>query len=239
MDYELGRPGWPAGVTTVVDLAPEANVIDLGAGTGKLTRLLAAAFGHVVAVEPAEAMRRLLLTECPGVEALAGTAEKVHLPDASVEAVFVGQAFQHFDEERAIAEVARVLRPGGALVLLWNLPAGPWRPPSAAGAEEVLSKRMPSVDYIPLDLGGPDASSGWEPAVTVSPFEPFRATVLPNPQALDRDGLVAFYATMGWIADLPDHERLPLLEQVRARLDSERYERTWETHVHWTRLPHP
>ena len=234
-DYERGRPGWPAEVVDVADLPSAATVLDLGAGTGKLTRLLVAAFGRVLAVEPADAMRGLLVKLCRQAEALAGSAEQIPLPDGSVDAVFVAQAFHTFDDERALSEIARVLRPGGALVLMWNVPAGPWQP-STAAAEEVLNERMPSnLDYIPLDLGGPLASSGWQPAVAESPFEPFQATVLPNPQTLGRDGLVTFYATMGWIADLPDDERLPLLDEVRSRLAAGAYRRLWETHVHWTR----
>ena len=234
-EYERGRPGWPGGVPTVVDLPAAAVVLDLGAGTGKLTRVLAPAFERVVVVEPAEAMRSVLTQRCPGVEAFPGTAEAIPLPDRSVDAVFCGQAFHAFDDERAIPEIARVLRPGGALVLLWNLPAGPWEP-STAEAEELLGERMPEVPYIPLDLGGPHASSGWQPAVAASPFERFRATVLRNPQTLDREALVSFYATMGWIADLPDEERLPLLDSVRSLLKADRYSRLWETHVHWARL---
>jgi hypothetical protein len=129
-----------------------------------------------------------------------------------------------------------VLRPGGALVLMWNLPAGPWEP-SAAAAEALLTERMPNdLDHIPLDLGGPRASDDWRPAGADSPFEPFQATALPNPQTLDREGLVAYFASMGWLADLPDEERLPLLDQVRSLLTDTEYRRRWETHVHWTRV---
>lgn len=231
-DYERGRPGWPRGVIEIGNVPPTATVLDLGAGTGKLTRLLLPCFARVVAVEPADGMRRILARVCAGVEALPGTAEAIPLADRSVDAVFVAQAFHTFDEARAIPEIGRVLRPGGVLVLMWNLPEGPWQP-SAEAAEEVLRDRMPPVDYIPLDLGGPDAWSGWQPAVVNSPFEQFRATVVPNPQRLDRDGLVAFYATMGWLADLPDQERLPLLDEVRSRLSADVYERAWEAHVHW------
>jgi hypothetical protein len=67
--------------------------------------------------------------------------------------------------------------------------------------------------------------------------EPFHAKVLPNPQTLEPDGPLAFYATMGWLADLPDDERLPLLDEVRSRLDARAYQRLWETNVHWTRIP--
>ena len=158
------------------------------------------------------------------------------MADASVDAVYAAQAFHWFDESAAVTEIARVLRPGGALVLMWNRPAGPWEP-STDAAERVLTERMPEdLDHIPLDLGGPHAASGWRPAVAESPFVPFTATVLPNPQTLDPDGLVAFYASMGWLADLPDEERLPLLSGVRSRLTAPEYQRLWESHVHWTRL---
>jgi SAM-dependent methyltransferase len=220
----------------VAGLPSTASVLDLGAGTGKLTRLLVSEFDRVVAVEPAEEMRRLLVADCPAAVALSGSGQEIPMAGASVDAVYAAQAFHWFDDERAIAEIARVLRPGGALVLMWNRPAGPWKP-SADAAEKVLSERMPEdLDHIPLDLGGPHASSGWLPAVAESPFEPFTATVLPNPQTLDRDGLVAFYASMGWLADLPDEERLPLLSEVRSRLTAREYRRLWESHVHWTQL---
>ena len=236
-DYERGRPGWPTESVRIPALPPTATVLDLGAGTGKLTRLLLSAFDRVVAVEPAEAMRRLLVGLCPEAETLPGNGQDIPLPDASVDAVFAAQAFHWFDEERAVVEIARVLRPGGALVLMWNLPSGPWEP-STARAEELLIERMPKGDlgYIQLDLGGPHASSDWRLAVVDSPFEPFKATALPNPQTLDRDGLVAFFASMGWLADLPDDERLPLLHEVRSLLTAAEYERRWETHVHWTKL---
>jgi SAM-dependent methyltransferase len=235
-DYERGRPGWPPGSVEVVDdLLSSATVLDLGAGTGKLARVLTARFDQVVAVEPSDPMRTLLVELCPGVEALGGSAESIPLPDATVDAVFAAQAFHTFDGPRALDEIARVLRPGGIVVLLWNLPAGPWQP-STTAAESVLGKQMPQVDYIPLDLGGPAASSGWQPNVTNSPFSLFQATAVDNPQTLDRDGLVSFYATMGWLADLPDRERLPLLAEVRSLLDADSYERHWDTHVHWARL---
>lgn len=235
-DYERGRPGWPPKSVEVVDeLSSAASVVDLGAGTGKLARVLAPVFDRVVAVEPSDPMRRLLVQLCPEVEAVDGSAESIPLADANVDAVFAAQAFHTFDGARALEEIARVLRPGGVVVLLWNLPAGPWRP-STTAAEFVLGKRMPQVNHIPLDLGGPAASSGWQPNVRNSPFCPFQATVVDNPQAVDRDGLVSFYATMGWLADLPDRERLPLLAEVRSLLDAESYERHWETHVHWARL---
>ena len=238
-DYERGRPGWPLGVVDVPGLPPTATVLELGAGTGKLTRLLVPAFGRVVAVEPAETMRRLLALLCPDAEALAGTAEKIPLADASVDAVFAAEAFHVFDDERSLAEIARVLRPRGALVLMWNLPAGPTEP-SIAAVEQLLTERGPNpgeVSYDPLDLRGPRFAFGdGGLAFAESSFEPLQEARLPNPQTIDRDGLVAFFASMGWLADLPDEDRLPLLDQVRSLLAAAEYRRLWETHVHWTRL---
>jgi len=115
--YERARPGYaPEGVAYLTArVGPE--VLDLGAGTGKLARQLTAAGIHVVAVEPLAELRALIPA---GIEALAGTAEAIPLPDASVDAVTVAQAFHWFDEERALGEIQRVLRPGGLLALVSN-----------------------------------------------------------------------------------------------------------------------
>jgi SAM-dependent methyltransferase len=238
-DYERGRPGWPLEVVDVPSLPPTATVLDLGAGTGKLTRLLTSAFRRVVAVEPSEAMRRLLVPLCPEAEVFAGTAQEIPLAEASVDGVFAAEAFHWFDDERALAEIARVLRPRRSLVLMWNLPAGPTEP-SIAAVEKLLGERAPNPDevtYDPLDLDGPQYTSGeWRLAFEDSPFEPLQEVRLPNIQTLDRDGLVAFFASMGWLADLPDAERRRLLAEVSSLLSAPEYQRPWETHVHWTRL---
>jgi len=101
-------------------LQPGARVLDLAAGTGKLTRLLTATGAEVVAVEPVPGMREQLAAAVPGVEVLDGTAEAIPLPDGSVDAVTVAQAFHWFRLDAAFAEIARVLRPGGALAILFN-----------------------------------------------------------------------------------------------------------------------
>jgi SAM-dependent methyltransferase len=235
-DYERGRPGWPVEALDVAGLAASSVVIDLGAGTGKLTRLLVRRFARVVAVEPAEPMRRMLESLCPQAETLAGTGQEIPLANASVDCVFAAEAFHWFDDERAAAEIARILCPGGALVLLWNVPAGTWEP-STAAAEDLLAAHGPAqteAGYDPLDLAGPRSPPG-ESALSRFPFEPFRETRIEHPQTLDRDGLVAYYASMGWLADLPDRQRLPLLEEVRELLTAEAYRRLWETHAFWTR----
>ena len=229
-DYERGRPGWPPEVVDVPGLPREATVVDVGAGTGKLTRLLAAAFVRVVAVEPSEQMRIRLARACPDAEILAGTGQELPLPAGSADAVFAGQAFHWFDDERAAAELRRVLRPGGALVLMWNAPAEPFSP-SLADVEELLRAHVPEgeLGYDPLDLGG-----GQKPEL--AGFGEFEERRLPNRQTLGRDGVVSYYASMGWLADLPGDERLPLLDAIRARLRSDTYERLWETQLCLGRL---
>jgi SAM-dependent methyltransferase len=237
-DYERGRPGWPPGVVELAGVPSTATVLDLGAGTGKLTRLLIPAFQRVIAVEPAEEMRRRLERICPAAESLTGRGQDIPLSDASVDAVFAAQSFHWFDDEGAVGEIARVLSPAGTLVLVWNLPKGPWEP-STEVAEELLLRHAPSaseVSHDPLDLGRGVRLASDEWALTRSLFEPFRSAQLPNRQTLDRDGLVAYYASMGWLADLPDAERLPLLDEVRSLLSAPEYHRLWETHAHWTRL---
>lgn len=122
--YDAYRPDYPAalfewGLSAVRD-SPGLRALDLGAGTGKLTRGLLAAGAAVVAVEPDPAMLAQLTKRFPDVETHQAPAEAIPLPDASVHAVFAGQALHWFDLDRALPEIRRVLRPGGSLVAAWN-----------------------------------------------------------------------------------------------------------------------
>jgi SAM-dependent methyltransferase len=236
-EYERGRPGWPREVVEVAGLQRSASVLDLGAGTGKLTRLLLSRFDRVVAVEPADAMRRVLVKVCPRADARRGHARDIPLSDASVHAIFAAEAFHWFDDDAALAEMARVLLEGGALVLMWNLPAGPWEP-SVAAAEDFLRKRLPeAVEHDPVDLGGPRRGDrNWSGSFATAGFEPPTQTMVANLQTLDREGLVAFFASLGWIADQPDEERRVLLDEVRALLTGSDYQRLWTTHIYTTHL---
>jgi ubiquinone/menaquinone biosynthesis C-methylase UbiE len=122
--YERARPGYPdeavAWVAERLGIGPGRDVLDLAAGTGKLTRQLAPLGARIVAVEPIDAMRAELQRAVPTVEALAGTAEAIPLADDSVDAVTCAQAFHWFRPHEAVSEIRRVLRPGGGLALLWN-----------------------------------------------------------------------------------------------------------------------
>ncbi|MFY1680075.1 class I SAM-dependent methyltransferase [Micromonospora sp. WMMD730] len=123
VDYDRFRPGYPAEALrwALAGAGAVADVVDLAAGTGLLTRGLRALGHQVTPVEPDPAMRARLDTAVPGTTALAGSAEAVPLPDASADAVLVGQAYHWFDRERAHVEIARVLRPDGIFAAIWNI----------------------------------------------------------------------------------------------------------------------
>jgi SAM-dependent methyltransferase len=235
-DYERGRPGYPAQVVDVAELASSATVLELAAGTGKLTRQLISRFAHVVAVEPDPGMRRLLVAGCPGAEAIDGTAERIPLADDAVDAVFVAQSFHWFDNETALAEIARVLRPGGALVVMWNVANGP-AVPSITAVEELLAPIWPQDSGFPLDMmSGSWAPGAWNLPVAERTFNQVREVRLANPQTVDPQGLVAFFGSMGWIADLPDEERQPLVDAMRSHFTAAEYVLPWQARVQWTRL---
>jgi len=122
--YESARPGYPDEALGIlrdeVGVGPGEEVVDLAAGTGKLTRRLVELGAAIRAVEPVGAMSLELERAVPGIEVLDGTAEAIPLPDSSCDVVTVAQAFHWFDAPAALEEISRVLRPGGRLALLWN-----------------------------------------------------------------------------------------------------------------------
>jgi ubiquinone/menaquinone biosynthesis C-methylase UbiE len=122
--YERGRPEYPtelsSWLTSTLGLGPNKRAVDVGAGTGKFTRLLLATRASVVGVEPIEAMRHEL-ARLPNVEVLSGTAQHLPLPDASADAIVCAQAFHWFAQSEVLDEFARVLKPGGRLGLVWNV----------------------------------------------------------------------------------------------------------------------
>jgi SAM-dependent methyltransferase len=119
--YDRGRPGYPEEAVAWLVPPGARRVLDLGAGTGQLTRQLAARGLEVTAVEPSEGMRDQLARSLPSVRVLHGWAEDIPLSDRSVDAVVMAQAWHWVDVKRAVPEVARVLAPAGRLGLIWNI----------------------------------------------------------------------------------------------------------------------
>jgi SAM-dependent methyltransferase len=211
-DYERGRPGYPAAAIAAIGLPSGARVADVGAGTGKLTRALLAAGLDVVAVEPLDGMRERFVAELPEVEALAGTAEALPLADASVDGVVSGDAFHWFDLDRAPAELARVVRPGGVLAIFGNMPAG--APPEGWG--QPLGDLLASVR--PPHPGLDDDGTLYARMDATGLFTPLERVVVANPHPTDRAGMVASMASMSFVALLPDAERADLLDRADALL---------------------
>jgi ubiquinone/menaquinone biosynthesis C-methylase UbiE len=208
--YERGRPMFPfAAVRRLVRelrIKPESTVLDLGAGTGKLTRLLAQLGADVVAVEPVDAMRQRLVETIPGVKALPGTAEAIPLEDDSMDAVTVGQAFHWFDGDAALAEIHRVLRPGKRLGLIWNV-------------------KDESVDWVRLLAEIVESYRGSAPRVASGAWkDAFERTELFTPierarfsfvHEVDAEIVVARVTSISFIAALDATVRERVVEQVR------------------------
>jgi ubiquinone/menaquinone biosynthesis C-methylase UbiE len=224
--YERGRPEYPqAALRHVVGLlAPEAVVLDLAAGTGKLTRPLLAAGLRVTAVEPVAEMRAALPAEA---RALEGTAEAIPLPDGSVDAVTVGQAFHWFDGDAALREIARVLRPGGLLALLWNRRVD--EDPVNRAIEELVA---PYRADVPTHRG-----DAWRAAFErTTEFGPLAEELFENVLEQDADGLEARVGSISFIASLEPAERASVLERARAIAGSGTVTIPYRTEVHTCRL---
>ncbi len=210
--YERGRPEYAPAVVGALaaelGIAPGAPVLDLAAGTGKLTRALLHAGLDVVAVEPQAKLRELLAASVGAERVREGLAEAIPLPDASVAAVTVADAMHWFDHAPALAEIRRVLRPGGGLAVLNAVPD--WS--GATWAHEVgelmLARRPahPGFDGPPWQESV-RAAAGWS-----GPRE-LRVTVS---QPASPERLVDYVASVSWIGSLPETERSELLARVDA-----------------------
>jgi SAM-dependent methyltransferase len=206
--YDKGRPSYPRAairwLTHRIGLRPGVTVVDLAAGTGKLSHALAATGSEVIAVEPVEAMRRAIPS---GIRAVAGTAEAIPLAQASVDAVTVGQAFHWFDGDKALAEIHRILRPGGSVALLWNVQR--MEDPIHLAIEELIA---PHCDSVPRHR-----TVRWRDAFErTSLFGPFEQVEFPNEQTLGAEGLAARVGSISAIGALPERERGHLLDRVRS-----------------------
>jgi SAM-dependent methyltransferase len=205
--YERGRPDYPqAAVDTIVselDLRAGRTVLDLGAGTGKLTRLLVPSGANVIAVEPIREMREQLT----GVVALPGTAERIPLTDDYVDAVTVAQAFHWFDADVALREIHRVLRTGGGVALIWN--ARDERDPLQAALSEIFDRYEGDTPRR--------QNRNWKTMLSDSGlFERTRRVLFPHVQQLDEQGVVDRVLSVSFMASLPAAERAEVERQVRA-----------------------
>ena len=211
--YELGRPTYPAEAVTCLrrelELNPGRTVLDLAAGTGKLTALLVASGATVIAVEPVDEMRAVLERKLPGVAAHASTAESILLPDASVDAVTVGQAFHWFRGREALAEIHRVLRPGGRLGLIWN-----FRDETVPWVAELTRIMEPHRGALRVPRRAPGARRSSAPRSS----GPLQAASFRHVHRLTPDGVVARVASVSFVAALAEPERAAVLESVRELL---------------------
>jgi ubiquinone/menaquinone biosynthesis C-methylase UbiE len=203
--YERGRPDYPDSAVRHLasHLAPGATVLDLAAGTGKLSRPLLAAGFEVIAVEPVAEMRAALPA---AASVLDGTAEAIPLGDEAVDGVAVGQAFHWFDGDTALAEIHRVLRPGGPLALIWNRRVD--EDPLNRAIEELLAPHRAGVPTHRRDA--------WQAAFERTRlFGPLDERTFENEQVLDADGMEARIASISFIAALEPGPRERVLEGAR------------------------
>lgn len=198
--YERGRPGYPEEAVRWLAGNEPRDVVDLGAGTGKLTRALVALGHRVAAVEPLGEMRAELEAALPEATALAGNAEAIPLPDASADVVTSAQAFHWFDHAAALPEIARVLRPGGRLALVWN--SRDDRDPWMARLSGLIGNEMVGDN----DTSRPIDESGL--------FGPVETAVFTFEQHLGRDRLLDLVRSRSYCAKLPPDDREPILEAV-------------------------
>ncbi|MER7588454.1 class I SAM-dependent methyltransferase [Micromonospora sp. NPDC127501] len=217
--YAEHRPDYArAAVRWALEAAPGLRVLDLGAGTGKLSATLVAVGADVVAVEPDPAMLTELRRAVPTVSALPGSAEAIPLPDGSVDAVLAGNALHWFDMTVAGAEIARVLAPGGVLAGLWNIMDD--RIDWVAGLGRVSGSAA---------IGPRDTLSSWRAATAdmlvpstglIAGFGAAEQVEFPHGQRRTADSLVATLATRAGMLVMPDEEREATLGRIRSFLGS-------------------
>lgn len=226
--YVRGRPGWPPEAVEAPGIPRDSHVLDLAAGTGKLTELLALTFAGVVAVEPDAEMR----AANPGADVREGTAESIPLPDGSVDAVFVAEAFHWFETAAALQEIHRVLRPGGTLVLLWNRPREESSIP--AEAHELMDRLS---DEPHRNLRQRFFYSGeWRDSFEGSPFGPISEAAYEHEQVLDRDSLVSYFLSQSTVTSRSPEERAEIRAELERQIPPGQYVRPLRAEVYWTRL---
>jgi SAM-dependent methyltransferase len=201
LDYERGRPEYPAAAVDALLRGQPRIVVDLGAGTGKFTRALVGRVETVIAVEPDDAMRAVLSGLLPQVTALPGVGEAIPLPDGSADLVVCAQAWHWVDPARAVPEVARVLRPDGVLGLVWNDrdETDPWL--AALGALLSEYGTAPDAAYTPT-IG--------------EPFGPIERSEHGWTNHVAMDDVVAMVTSRSYVIALEPARRGELVARVRS-----------------------
>jgi SAM-dependent methyltransferase len=208
--FDRGRPEYPDAVgrwlAERLKLGPGARVADLAAGTGKLTRVLAGTGAWVTAIEPVAAMREALSRSLPGLPVVAGMAESIPFADDCLDVVAVGQAFHWFSGERAVAEIARVLHPRGALVIVFN----------RRDADQPIQSQLGRIMEARRGSAPRHADRSWQGALAASPlFELVGEQRVRNEQVVDADRLVDRVVSVSFIANLPSDQRAQVAAEVR------------------------
>lgn len=202
--YERGRPGYPREAVQWLVGRDAAVVLELGAGTGKLTRTLAALGHDVHATDPDEAMLELLRDQVPGVRTSQALAERLPAADQSIDVVIAGQSFHWFDQDEALPEIARVLRPGGRIALAWN----------------ERDERIPWVRRLGALLeGGPPISESVDGLISSGLFGWVEEKSFGHWQWINRSSIVDLAASRAAIATLPPKQREAKLAEVLAFYD--------------------
>jgi ubiquinone/menaquinone biosynthesis C-methylase UbiE len=209
--YERGRPEYPpaaiGALAAELGLAPGARVLDLAAGTGKLSRALLAAGFDLVAVEPLAPLRALLERSIGEARVLDGVAEQIPLEDQSVAAVTVADAFHWFDREAALKEIARVLRPGGGLAIVSTVPD--W---SGASWADELGKLVSSSRPEHPNFDGPS----WQESVrSAEGWTAPREVQVTSSQPTSPERIVDHMASISWIAAMSQNERTATIARFR------------------------
>ncbi|MEN3306601.1 MAG: hypothetical protein V7603_2803 [Micromonosporaceae bacterium] len=213
-EYDARRPHYPEPAVAWALGGTPLRVVDLGAGTGILTRALLRLGHRVTAVEPDDAMRSRLLATTPVDQALAGSAEAIPLPDGSVDAVTAGQAYHWFNRERAHPEIARVLRPGGVFVPVWNIrdESVPWVARLSEIADEVRSPA--GDDWLDGEFEAPMDDRSYGPL-----FGPLFGTVerrvFRHSVPMTADRLVALMSTRSYYLTASPQQRATTERAIR------------------------
>ena len=231
-EYERARPSYPPEVLEIIgralSLQPGARVCDLAAGTGKFTRLLVKGDFDVVAVEPVDGMRAQLREVLPDVEVLDGTAETLPFPDASLDAVTVAQAFHWFRFEEALAEIARVLRPGGGLAIAFNR-RDEARADWVARWSEIIEWHKRTVSSY--------QRTDWKATIQAGGFVDFGQASIPWAQPMTRALLADRVRSISYIALMEPAEQQAKVDAVLALVDgfAEPFDLPYVGVVHWCR----